>query len=409
MRRVAKLRRNVMVAAALYALAAAVFTALGGIFVFVGFLFFFALWGLPALAHYQRVAEPSSQTSSGTLLDGTLMVDGDEILIDGYYDALRATPAHIADGWIEPFAGGQHRVVIRLHSGDLGVVEVDGLQRGHAILSAIGLSADKQALRVRTSGNDNQLLREMGFLSSLFCLCIPLLWIGFAEDTDTILGLVAASAGVAAVAGLFARSLVKPVARVGLDGVEITRGRRKRFIPVKDIEGAHLTVTGVELEVRQPRGPGELVLLRCWGVQQAALLARIQEVVRGFGSSTASATQLAQLDRHGRDLRTWTEALRRVAADDAGDYRRIGLARDDLARLLAQGDQPPERRIAAAIALASSGDPVERERVRVAARACASEDLRAALDKIAEDEADEALVDAALHEPMRMNARRTDS
>ncbi len=408
MRRVARLRRTAIIVGGLYALAAAILTAVGGIFVLCGFLFCFAFWGVPLFAHYQRVAEPSAQTSSGTLLDGTLMVDGDEILIDGYYDAVRAKRADIADGWIEPFGTGQQRVVLRFKNGDLGVVEVDGLQRGYAILSAIGLSADKHALRVRTSGNENQLLREMGFISSLFCLCIPLLGLGIADDPDTLLGLGAAMAAVAAVTGLFARSLVKPVARVGLDGVEITRGRRKRFIPVKDIAGVRPTVSGVELEVRRPTGPGERVLLRCWGVQQAALLARIQEVVRGFGSTNASASQLAQLDRHGRDLPTWTEALRRVAADDAGDYRRVGLAREDLARLLAQGDQPPERRIAAAIALASSGDPEERERVRVAARACASEDLRAVLDKIAEDEADEALVDAALA-PLRMNASRTPS
>lgn len=242
----------------------------------------------------------------------------------------------------------------------------------------------------------------MGLLASLFVLCIPLVGLGIAHELDSLLGWGAATAAAGALVGLMARATVKPVVRVGLDGIEISRGRRKRFIAVKDVEQIHATSVGVELEVRRPLpGPTERVRLRCWGVQQAALHARIHEVVRGFGTTAASTAQLARLDRQGRDLRGWTEALRRVASDDAGDYRRIGLAREDLARVLAQGDQPAERRIGAAIALASSGDTEERERVRIAAKACANEDLRAALNQIAESEADEAHVDAALREPLR--------
>jgi len=401
-RRVARLRRIATTIAALYALFAVASTISGGMVALAGCLAFFAYAGLPFLAHYHRVSDPGTQTSSGALFRGSLHVDGTEIVFVSADGTLSVQSGDIADGWLEPFGGDGQRVVVRLLSGDLGVVEVDSVQRGHAILSAIGLSADKHALRVRTAGNSDQTFREMGLLVSLFVLCIPLMALGVAEDLSSLIGWGAVTAAAGAFVGVMARATVKPVVRVGLDGIEISRGARKRFIAVKDLEQVQLSMAGVELIVASPSpGEREIVTVHCWGIQQAALFARIQEIARGFGASAASASQLAQLDRQGRDLPAWTEALRRVAADDGGDYRRVGLAREDLARVLSQGDQPPERRIGAAIALAASGDPVEKERVRIVAQACASEELRAALDRIAQDEADEALVDAALRPPMR--------
>lgn len=382
-RRVAPLRQTAMALVGVYAVLAAIGTALGGLMVLAGFLAFFAYAGLPLLAHGRRVAEPSTQTSAGTLLDGSLTVDGDEVTVSAHDGVLSAPRAAFSDGWVEPSPAGTPRVVLRHESGDLGVIEVPSVAAGHELLERVGLAADRHALRVLTSGNSSQTLREMAFVGSVFFLAVPLFALGIAEDPGNVASAFVFLVVAVAVTALLAASTIKPVVRVGLDGIEIARGRRRRFIPVRDVTGIDMTLAGIELTVRGSPRP---ILLRCWGVQQAALAARIHEVVRGFGGATASAAQLARLDRQGRHLARWREDLRRLAAEDGGDYRRIGLAREDLERLLHQGDAPTERRIGAALALAASGDPSERERVRIAAQASASEELRAVLAAIAEDE-----------------------
>lgn len=386
-RRVAQLRRTAVALVALYAVLAAIGTAVGGLMVLAGFLAFFAYAGLPLLAHGRRVSEPSTQTSAGIFFDGTLTVDGDEVTVSAHDGVLSAPRAAFSDGWIEPSPAGVPRVVLRHESGDLGVIEVPSVAAGHELLARVGFSADRHALRVVTSGNARQTLREMAFVASVFFLAAPLFALGVADDPENVASALVFLTLAGATAAALGASTIKPVVRVGLDGIEIARGRRRSFLPLRVVRDVSMTLAGVELLVD---GSARPIVLRCWGVQQAALFGRIQEVVRGFGGASASAAQLAQLDRRGRHLARWREDLRRLAAEDGGDYRRIGLAREDLARLLQQGDAPTERRIGAALALAASGDPGERERVRIAASASASEELRAVLAAIAEDEVEAA-------------------
>jgi hypothetical protein len=355
--------------------------------VLAGFLAAFCYAGLPLLAHVRRIGEPSTQTSAGVFHDGTLTVDGDAITVAAPDGALVMSRAEVADGWIEPTLRGGHRVVVRHRSGDLGVVEVPSRAAGQELLAAVGLSADRHALRVQTSGNAGQTVREMAFLTGMFSLVVPLFVVGAADGAREIGAGLVWLAVCATVTAALGAATVKPVVRVGLDGIEITRGRSRRFVPVRDVASVEMTLDGVALSVR---GAPRRLVLRTWGVQQAALLARIQEVVRGFGAASASAAALAQLDRQGRELARWRDDLRRLASDDAGGYRRVALSREDLGRLLVQGDASAERRIGAALALAASGVPAERERVRIAARAAANEELRAALEAIAEDELDAA-------------------
>ncbi len=392
-RRVAQMRRTAIALAAVYFGVTALATLAWGALALAGFIAFFAYMGLPLVAHWQRISDPGTQTSAGSLFAGTLTVDDDDVTVEGSDGVLSVPRSEISDGWVEPFGRGSQRVVLRHQNGDLGVVEVESLAAGNAILEAVGFSSDRHALRVRTAGNSSQTLREMAVVGAVFLLSVPLLALGLADEPGTLALAGAATAATVGIVALLARATVKPVVRVGLDGIAIARGRERTFVPVRDVVGVEMTKAGVEVWVTGAQPP---LVLRCWGVQQAALHARILEVVRGFGGAAAPPAQLARLDRQGRDLAGWREALRRVVGDDAGDYRRSGLAREDLAKLLAQGDAPAERRIGAAMALASSGDAGERECVRIAARACASEELRAVLERIAEDEVDEASVEAAL-------------
>jgi hypothetical protein len=64
-----------------------------------------------------------------------------------------------------------------------------------------------------------------------------------------------------------------------------------------------------------------------------------------------------------------------------------------------------ERRIGAALALAATGDDAQRERVRIAASACASPRMRIALERIAGGDADDQAVDEALATEAEQAAR----
>jgi hypothetical protein len=68
------------------------------------------------------------------------------------------------------------------------------------------------------------------------------------------------------------------------------------------------------------------------------------------------------------------------------------------------GDAPPGRRIGAALALGSSGHPEAREKIRAAAEACASQGVRVALERAAEDDLDDATLERALEEAAEAEA-----
>jgi hypothetical protein len=65
-----------------------------------------------------------------------------------------------------------------------------------------------------------------------------------------------------------------------------------------------------------------------------------------------------------------------------------GVEDEDLEAVIADGAAPPERRIAAGIALSAGAPDRARARIRVATNARADEHLRVALDKAAEGEVD---------------------
>jgi len=128
----------------------------------------------------------------------------------------------------------------------------------------------------------------------------------------------------------------------------------------------------------------------------ARLQTRIEDAMRVGQPAGIAETALAELDRGDRSATAWKDALATLL-DRATGYRKAELSRDQLVLALESPATGPERRLAAAIALAAEGDAIK-PRIEAAAQACANRKVRIALEAAARGELDDATIEAALEE-----------
>ena len=133
--------------------------------------------------------------------------------------------------------------------------------------------------------------------------------------------------------------------------------------------------------------------------QAASLVARIRERI-GAHHRAETSEVVGALARGGRSTADWVAQLSR-ATDGAASFRVPAVPADVLLAVACDETAPAAARVGAAIALRrASQDHAIRDRVRVAAEACAEPKLRVALEKAATAD-DDALFDAldAFDEP----------
>lgn len=110
---------------------------------------------------------------------------------------------------------------------------------------------------------------------------------------------------------------------------------------------------------------------------------------------------LAALDRDGRPLGAWKQALR-AAFTDAGYRRAPPLPPDELLQIVGDTRVSAERRVGAALALSERADDDLRARLRIASDGLETEALRVAVERAAEGTLEEdALEEALAHEEAR--------
>lgn len=112
----------------------------------------------------------------------------------------------------------------------------------------------------------------------------------------------------------------------------------------------------------------------------------------------------ASLVRGEAPIASWRQRIQRDAA--VGSYRDLNLDDDHLVACLEAPHVSRDVRVGAAIALVARGDDAGRERVRVAAMSSRNAALRSLLERIAEGEAEEEELSAAL-EPRSLTPRRS--
>lgn len=187
---------------------------------------------------------------------------------------------------------------------------------------------------------------------------------------------------------------------VGLDGVSEKSRRGEKTVRFADVE--RVESAGPELVLVMKDGRRERLFADPEepGVR-AAIEARVREAraiaLEQSGAGTAAS---ALLDRAGRSLPEWRAAAAQVLTAATG-FRTAAVTAEEIGAVIDDPTAPAEQRLAAAIALGTRDDPASRARIRVAADACASPKLRVALEDLAQGEASDETLEAAVREAAR--------
>jgi hypothetical protein len=188
------------------------------------------------------------------------------------------------------------------------------------------------------------------------------------------------------------RARLQATMDIGTDGVRLDwLWFVKRFFRFSEMERARHDEEGtVNLELRN----GQRVSVQAVDMEQVdAVTARINEGIAAL-RMTPKATESPAL----REPVVGTSALvelRRLAAVGEGDYRIVGLDREQLWTILEDPASETIARANAAAALSGKLDDRERSRLRVAATATASPRVRVAIEKAASaSSTDEELLEA---------------
>lgn len=297
--------------------------------------------------------------------------------------------SRIVDGFFVP--GFPPRVQIRLTGSEELDIDVTTEADGDALLSALAIGARRRRAVVLLGSPNQQLAAVIGAIQLMtfaYMMALPFVLI---FTTLRYLTLIAAAWGLVALAIVtLARRAFRPTqVVVGRDGVRVQRSFKREWVPFTALESIELDREALRL---RRRGAGSVVLRSTPDVLEG-LARRIREA-QSLGAAGA-ARAAAALERRGRPLAAWREALRGLLAAEAG-YRIASFTPDDVLDALEDPAAPPDRRIGAAVALSAAGVPEARARIRIAAEASADEDLRAALEQAAEGEIEEAALTRAL-------------
>lgn len=198
------------------------------------------------------------------------------------------------------------------------------------------------------------------------------------------IGLMVAAVGV--VRALVAAATSAPDLVVGIDGVRIEGALRKRFIPFASIEKASRDAFGLALELTD----GERIRLSSSAIDADRARTILALIAERSGDTSPDSPRVAG-PRHG-SIGAWREAIQE-AISGAG-YRGGTVSNEALARSLGTPGLSSEERVATAIALLARGE--EPSRIRIAACGVAEDSTRAALERLAEGEADDAALEALL-------------
>ncbi len=329
---------------------------------------------------------------------GTVAVHAGEVTLTWGDESRRYTPGEIVEGWIEPGTPGA-TAVLRTRSGELLSIEIEGAAAGRRLLAAAGVAVHQQRWSTRLA-NTAATVSWGGWLAGVASILLSsVLLLASIALAVTVVGVSEGAARWADVWGpaawcaadllgffLLLRALVPPVLVVGGDGIALRRfGRRRRFVPYAEIVEVRRDPRVVTLS----RRGAEALRLPTGGPESAlghAVHDRIVEAMERRDDDAESSPAAADaLDRGGRSAAEWRGHLRGLGQKPEG-YRVPSLPPERLATVLEDVASPPERRVAAALALAHVEDPGVRRRVQAAVSSCADDALRHALEAAAADE-----------------------
>jgi hypothetical protein len=329
-------------------------------------------------------------------LRGRLALDGRRLHFRTPLWRRRVPLDRIAAGWVV-HAGDLHEVEFELRGGDVLSATVHTAAEAEALLDAAGVHPDERALAMRLGGALRQIL--IAGVTALPAVCVggmTALSVGrVAHLPSPAAGFLMFLLSGALVVGVVSLT-APPRVRVGRDGVAVRSRRGDVFAAFTDLAAVHRQGSAVVLYRRD----GTTLSIDVAGTAEArigALLARIQQGAFAAARPLDPSARLALLDRAGRTAADWRGALAALfSTPDA--YRFTTLSRDELHGVLDDPRSPPDRRVAAAWALATLDGPAAPTGIRVAVDTAAHEPVRVALARAAEGHLDDevtAALDAA--------------
>lgn len=329
----------------------------------------------------------------------TVEVDGEALTLQRRRRR-RIPLGEVVAGWLLRTAD-RGEVELELRSGEVLSVEVRDPREADALLDAANVAPHERALTMRLGSP----LVDLGLAAAAFFPggCVASL---VAVAAERALHLESVTTGftiftlTALAVALSVAWLRPPVVRVGRDGVSVRGGRGAGFAPWAEVTGITRQPASLTLSLRGG-GTRALPLTGTPGARQDALCARIAEAHAEAHAPRDLPARLTALDRHGRTVEAWREALREIA-EARHDYRQTSLSREELVAALSDPHAPEERRIAAAFVL-SALDPAEGSaRVRVAVETLAHDPVRVALTRAAEGTLDDELLRQAAETRVRV-------
>ncbi len=335
------------------------------------------------------------------MLPGSVEIDGDSIQLLADVGPRLIPRAALRGGWIDSFHD-DHRVVLRHENGDHIWIRCDDREQAHALLRAAGFAPEQHTFEARlVSVAAAELTQPQRVALALGAIYGVPTFVGVAAAAfagDHVLrAVIALSVFVLSLLTLaIVHYCTLRTALVGTDGVTVKSLSGRRFVPYTDVSRVRLDDRGVWLErhagadVLLPPCPRmrkkPLVMGAPPAADELVLFERIHEAMAAGGRAGEADARFGALDRRGRTIDDWKRDLRALVQRAGAGYRQVSLEPDELAQLLESASAPPERRIAAAIALSATGDEATRARLRFAVDACANEELRLVLEHAAEGE-----------------------
>jgi hypothetical protein len=283
----------------------------------------------------------------------------------------------ILGGWVEPRANAAPVVHVRAAGGGHVTLVVRDVDRGRALLAALGVDASRVAATFWTLARP---IGEPRTFARVGALVVIALTLGMLAGRDS-----PAASALAVVALLIALlGLVVPTrVSIGADGVHLRWLGTSRFVAWSTVLAVEPFDGGVVLALEG----GRWLTLRTpqehdrHDPECLAMIERLRAAWRANVQARAEPLPTDVVRRTGgRSTRTrdWVRAMRAITQEQPS-YRTSAVPPEGLWRIVESPHADGDARTGAAIALAPSLDAVGRKRLREAAASCAEPRLRVAL------------------------------
>ncbi|MDI1483169.1 hypothetical protein [Polyangium sp. y55x31] len=282
-------------------------------------------------------------------------------------------------------------IEVHLVGGNVLTIHLLDEEHARAAVDALGFAAGERRVTIRLASSQRMVTAGcVGLAVSFFVVGLFIFMLDIAHLEGRVLGF-ALVMGTAASTLLTVRAGKPPEIVVGTDGVLVRRPFSKTYFPYSSLD--HLEVDGDRLRLF-PKKPDDATLqLKGEPELVTAAASRIEEA-RAAGGASALQTRVRELlDRKGRSLAEWRNAL--TGLIQGGDYRNAMITEDALLAVLEDPAEDRDRRLGAAMLLRVAA-PEAAPRIRIAAETSADDELRAALERAAEEELDDATLERAL-------------